>query len=98
MAPAYRDRNLRQTNSRTVRHASARSMSMTAVGRAALCFLALFGADARADVEEARANDIRVAAGRLHRGELRLELEARNARWFPETREGRGFEIQVFAE
>jgi FtsP/CotA-like multicopper oxidase with cupredoxin domain len=48
--------------------------------------------------DDALPNDNRTAAGRLRNGELRIELEARPAHWFPETREGSGFEIQAFAE
>ncbi|AHG88561.1 multicopper oxidase type 2 [Gemmatirosa kalamazoonensis] len=43
-------------------------------------------------------NDNRVAAGHLAHGVLTLELEAREATWYPETDAGPGLPVYAFAE
>lgn len=53
---------------------------------------------ALADQEEVQPNDNRAVAGRLSRGTLRIELEAREGTWYPETRAAPGFAVQAFAE
>jgi FtsP/CotA-like multicopper oxidase with cupredoxin domain len=70
----------------------------TSLRALALVAAALLTHDVRAAVEIARPNDNREPAGRLRNGVLHLALEARAARWYPESEEGRGFEIQAFAE
>jgi FtsP/CotA-like multicopper oxidase with cupredoxin domain len=47
---------------------------------------------------EIHANDNRKAAGVLSRGQLRLELEAREGLWYPETHDGPAIPVQAFAE
>jgi FtsP/CotA-like multicopper oxidase with cupredoxin domain len=49
-------------------------------------------------VEEADANDNRRSAGRMVGHSLRLDLEAREGLWYPETKDGPGFAVQAFAE
>ncbi len=45
-----------------------------------------------------QANDNRQPAGHLQDGVLRLELEVRLARWFPEAKDGASLLVPVFAE
>jgi FtsP/CotA-like multicopper oxidase with cupredoxin domain len=47
---------------------------------------------------EVHANDNRHAGGRLSGKTLRIELEAREGLWYPETHDGPGFPVQAFAE
>ena len=53
---------------------------------------------ADAPAEPALPNDTRAAAGRLAHGVLRVRLEAREARWYPETAKGAGVPVFAFAE
>jgi len=48
--------------------------------------------------EPALPNDNRAPAGRLTKGVLRIRLEAREARWHPETEKGVGVPVFAFAE
>ncbi len=48
--------------------------------------------------EPALPNDNRAPAGRLAKGVLRIRLEAREARWHPETERGVGVPVFAFAE
>jgi FtsP/CotA-like multicopper oxidase with cupredoxin domain len=64
----------------------------------AILAAALLSLDVCASVEVAQPNDNREPAGRLRNGVLQVALEARAARWYPESEEGSGFEIQAFAE
>ncbi|MGQ0714439.1 MAG: multicopper oxidase domain-containing protein [Gemmatimonadaceae bacterium] len=48
--------------------------------------------------EAALPNDNRTPAGRLTNGVLRLRLEAREARWYPETEKGVGVPVFAIAE
>ena len=48
--------------------------------------------------EPALPNDNRVPAGRVERGVLRIRLEVREARWYPETERGTGVPVFAFAE
>jgi manganese oxidase len=47
---------------------------------------------------EIQANDNRHAAGRLAGKTLRIDLEAREGLWYPESHDGPGFPVQAFAE
>ncbi|HEY8314712.1 MAG TPA: multicopper oxidase domain-containing protein [Candidatus Baltobacteraceae bacterium] len=49
-------------------------------------------------VQTVRANDNRVAAGRLAGSELRVALDARQAIWHPDNDDGPGIPIQAFTE
>lgn len=44
------------------------------------------------------ANDNRIAGGVLEDGVLRIQLEIREGRWFPEAEDGRSVVVQAFAE
>ena len=47
---------------------------------------------------EIYANDNRKSAGRLVGETMRIELEAREGLWYPESRDGPGLPVQAFAE
>ena len=47
---------------------------------------------------EIAVSDNRAPAGRLHKGVLTIELEARAGVWHPEESDGPGLEVQAFAE
>lgn len=47
---------------------------------------------------EIYANDNRKPAGRLVGKTLRIELEARDGLWYPESKDGPGLPVQAFAE
>jgi FtsP/CotA-like multicopper oxidase with cupredoxin domain len=48
--------------------------------------------------DEAHANDNRKAAGLVVGHTLRLDLEAREGLWYPESKDGPGLPVQAFAE
>ncbi len=56
------------------------------------------GASLPAPLQDARANDNRVAAGRLAGSMLRVSLDARRAVWHPDGERDPGIPIQAFAE
>lgn len=64
----------------------------------ALALAAALHAPLAVGTEDARPNDNRAHAGQLRHGVLTVALEARAARWYPESRDGSGFDVQVFAE
>jgi FtsP/CotA-like multicopper oxidase with cupredoxin domain len=64
----------------------------------AVIFVGLARATSPASIEEVQANDNRRAAGRLVGTTLRLDLEAREGIWYPETKDGSGLPVQAFAE
>ena len=55
-------------------------------------------ASAAHGVEEIVPNPNRVPAGRIVGHTLRVELEARDGLWYPETKEGPGLGVQAFGE
>lgn len=52
----------------------------------------------RAELPVARANDNRLPAGTLRDGVLTIHLEAREARWYPEEKDGPALPLYAFGE
>lgn len=65
----------------------------------ALCVSTAFAGDGPPAAQEIYANDNRKSAGRLVVGRtLRIELEAREGLWYPESKDAPGFPVQAFGE
>jgi FtsP/CotA-like multicopper oxidase with cupredoxin domain len=72
-------------------------MSVAPSAIALLIFLPLFSG-AQSSAERIASNDNRRPAGILRNGILKLDLEIRNGRWYPESDTGASVTIHAFAE